>query len=459
MGKWRALSLVLIHIVFIIHLAQWLIVGLTLTPVEPSESMYTLRDGLVNAGFVFFVLAIGSTLVFGRFFCGWGCHIVAVQDLCAWVMMRAGVEAASLPVAPAAARAPGHGALYVRLAGGGARCHQAAFRRCAGAAAQAGSASPTSLPGVRAAFFTQDLWATFTQWYIAILFILVCAAATVYFLGAKAFCTYGCPYGGIFGPADLIAPGKIRVTDACEGCGHCTAVCTSNVRVHDEVRDFGMVVDPGCMKCLDCISVCPNDALYFGLGKPAILAKVRPGAEESAKKAKALKQARWDMTWPEELLALPLFVVLFQSYRGMFNQVPMLMAVAMGGLGVWGVWKSRRLFREANSRVHGFQLKRSGRILPWGYAFIAFTSLAMTIAGWSGYIRLTRLRAQLEYAKLDAPVDMVLRQDFEPSTDDLATCAGPAWTCFGRARPRPISRRHRRSLAWGDRPLLAIHGR
>ena len=31
-----------------------------------------------------------------------------------------------------------------------------------------------------------------------------------------------------------------------------------------------MVVDPGCMKCMDCISVCPNDALYFGFGKPTI---------------------------------------------------------------------------------------------------------------------------------------------------------------------------------------------
>ena len=31
------------------------------------------------------------------------------------------------------------------------------------------------------------------------------------------------------------------MTDACEGCGHCTAVCSSNVRVHAEVRDFGLV--------------------------------------------------------------------------------------------------------------------------------------------------------------------------------------------------------------------------
>ena len=33
-----------------------------------------------------------------------------------------------------------------------------------------------------------------------------------------------------------------------------------------------MVVDPGCMKCMDCVSVCPNDALYFGFGKPTLMA-------------------------------------------------------------------------------------------------------------------------------------------------------------------------------------------
>src|SRR5207244_4171 len=83
---------------------------------------------------------------------------------------------------------------------------------------------------------------------------------TVYFLGNKGFCTYACPYGGVFGLVDKVAPGRIRVTDACEECGHCTAVCTSNVIVHAEVKKYGMVVDPGCMKCMDCVSVCPNDA-------------------------------------------------------------------------------------------------------------------------------------------------------------------------------------------------------
>src|SRR5213076_1932146 len=104
------------------------------------------------------------------------------------------------------------------------------------------------MPAVANHLVTEEYWATFPSVWVAVPFLLVCGFATVYFLGAKGFCTYACPYGGFFGVADRIAVGRIRVTDACEHCGHCAAVCTSNVRVHEEVRDYGMVVDPGCMK-------------------------------------------------------------------------------------------------------------------------------------------------------------------------------------------------------------------
>src|SRR5439155_1233311 len=157
-------------------------------------------------------------------------------------------------------------------------------------------------PGWHAEFMTSELWKTFAPWYVAVPFFLVCGFAIVYLLGSKAYCTYGCPYGGFFGPADLVAPGKIVVNDDCNHCGHCTAVCTSNVRVHEEVRDFGKVVDPGCMKCMDCISVCPNDALYFGFAKPPALGGrrawklgARGGAEKKAKfRSRVYDLALWE---------------------------------------------------------------------------------------------------------------------------------------------------------------------
>src|SRR5206468_2843618 len=135
-------------------------------------------------------------------------------------------------------------------------------------------------------------WKTFPPVAIAALTFVSCGFVIVYLLGNKGFCTYACPYGGIFGPVDYLAPGKIRVTDDCNGCGHCTATCTSNVRVAEEVATFKMVVDPGCMKCMDCVNVCPNDALYFGFGKPSAVA---------LKQAAKRPRRSFDFTWPEEI--------------------------------------------------------------------------------------------------------------------------------------------------------------
>src|SRR5262245_30326177 len=290
----------------IAHIIQWRLMGKTISPIEPSETMYTLQNGFVNAGFIFFSLAILATLIFGRFFCGWGCHVLALQDLCGWLMKKCGIHPKPFrsrllvfgPLAlacfmflwPLAKRE-----IVKPLVG----------ERWTTLRLYLGEAGPR--PQLRAALTKTDFWETFATWSVALPFLAVCGFATVYFLGAKGFCSYGCPYGGFFAPVDALAVGRIRVTDACEHCGHCTAVCTSNVRVHEEVRDYGMVTDPGCMKCMDCISVCPNDALYFGFGKPALFT----GARTPSPKKPRFFPGLPDLTWPEEIACLILVVALF----------------------------------------------------------------------------------------------------------------------------------------------------
>src|SRR5690349_5813655 len=87
----RAAVLISLTLLMAAHYVQWRVSGQTVSPIEPSETMYTLQNGAINAGFIFFTLAIVATLVFGRFACGWGCHIVALQDLCAWLMKKIGI--------------------------------------------------------------------------------------------------------------------------------------------------------------------------------------------------------------------------------------------------------------------------------------------------------------------------------------------------------------------------------
>ena len=87
-ARWRAVSLLLVYVLMAIHIAHWKIAGKTLAPLELNEVMYTLELGIITAGFVFMVGVTIATAVFGRFFCSWGCHILALQDLSAWLLRK-----------------------------------------------------------------------------------------------------------------------------------------------------------------------------------------------------------------------------------------------------------------------------------------------------------------------------------------------------------------------------------
>ncbi|MEL6796995.1 MAG: 4Fe-4S binding protein, partial [Planctomycetota bacterium] len=414
MGKWRAVALGLIHVLIAIHIAQWLIMGSTLSPVEPSESMKTLELGVVNTGFIFFTLAILSTLIFGRFFCGWGCHVVALQDLCAWAMKKLGTKPK-----PFRSRL----LLFAPLLLGLYMFVWPTFKRFAllpalealQVASPIWLSEPAAIYGFESELIVEDFWATFPPWYIAIPFLGICGFACVYFLGSKGFCAYGCPYGGMFGVVDRVSPGRIVVSDACEGCGHCTAVCTSNVRVHEEVRDFGTVVNSGCMKCLDCVSACPKDALSFGFSTPAVLTKPRDEAAKSRQRRDARSPRRYDLNLREDAVIAGVAFLCFLGYRGMFNLVPMLMAVGMALVVAYLVWSAYRTLKLPNVRIQSVQLRTGGRVRPAGVMVILTASVSVVAAGWSASVNWMRWTAHLHHESLALPIAVAPRPEFDPS--------------------------------------------
>ncbi len=377
-AKWRVATLVAIHILIAAHVVHWLIFGRTLAPLEISEILRTLHHGVVTAGFVFMVAIVLSVLVFGRFFCGWACHLLALQDLCSWVTGRLGVA-----LRPARSRAlamvPFAAMLYLfawpqatRLLAG----ERASPFRIASDAEGWGS------------FVTEDFWRNLPGPWISILTLVVCGALIVLFLGHRGFCRYACPYGALFGLADRVAPSRIVVSGDCTQCGVCTAGCRSGVRVHEEVRRFGMIVNPGCIKDLDCIDRCPNGALTLGVRRPRPLLRRAAGSKLVP------------FSWPSEALIAAVALGTLLATRDLYGAVPFLLALAIGTIAAYCAAIALQLRTGAAVRLGPLRLRSRGSLTRPGRVFMAAMGVAGVIVLHSGVVRYHEYRGRLAFERV-----------------------------------------------------------
>ena len=418
--RWRVFALVMVHVLFIIHLIHWKVAEKTLSPVEPSESMFFIERGELNAGVIFFAVAILATLVFGRFFCGWGCHVVALQDLCAAGMKRIGIRpkafrARLLRWVPAIVAFEMFIFPFLKQRVLNPLIDDIDWRVWFD-----GLILPANFEwAVSDHLMTEDFWATFVGPAIAIPFLLICGFGVVYFLGSKGFCMYGCPYGAFFSGADRFSPGRIVANlDTCEKCGECTAQCTSNVRVHEEIRDWNKVVSSDCMKCLDCVSVCPTGSLSYGFAQPLVFSKTLTG--------KAPKKKRFDLTFREEIVLFILFFAVRYSWRGVWALVPMLMATGIAGCITFMAWKGYRTLRDRDVSLHKFALKRGGEIQGAGKVMVAIASLLLVFTAYLGVIKWNQEQADWQYQRLfarNASLDVFFAQEQPQVSEEVREIA------------------------------------
>lgn len=416
-GRWRAASLAGVYLLFGLHIAHWKLAGRTLAPLELNEVLYTLELGVVTAGFLFMLAAMVATAIFGRFFCSWGCHILALEDLCAWMLEKLRIRPKPIRsrvllwVPPAAMFYMFIWPQFERMLAGRSAAALRVLRDGQG----------------WASFVTEDYWRNLPGPWIATLTFLICGFAIVYVLGSRGFCTYGCPYGVLFRFADRFAPGRIRLVGDCDGCALCTAGCQSQVRVHEEVLRYGKVVNPACLKDLDCISACPKNSLDFGFTRPAPLLSWRHFRRP------------FDVTLAEDVLMAAAFVATLLVFRGLYDAVPFLMTLAIGVIVAYLAVVCWRLVCAPLVRLNNVELKRASRLTRSGVAFACGAAAFAAFFGHSAFIRWHEFQGQRAFDALRS-----MQEHGQPLPSELiATALGHFERCerWGLTRSTALYRR------------------
>lgn len=380
-SKWRAISLIGVYILFAVHIIHWKIADTTLAPLELNEVLYTIHLGIITAGFIFMGVTIVGSVLFGRFFCSWGCHILALQDASTWILQK-------LKIRPGQIRSrvfflvPTVAFLYLFVWPQVGRLVR-------------GDVYPTwrvlSLTDKEewASFLTNDYWRNLPSVPVTIVTFFTVGFLAVYLLGARGFCQNACPYGVAFGLADRLAPGKIKLSGDCNQCGKCTANCSSHVLVHKEIKEFGKVVNSNCLKDLDCVSVCPNDAIKFGFTKPSFF-KSLSSSDKNA----------YSFSIGEEVLLAFFTLVFIAIYRGLYDTIPFLLAVSLSVIFAFLSIIFIRLFKAEYVHIGKFTLRQGNTTKPAGKIFCVIMLFIFLFSGHSAYVHYHTYIGDREYNKI-----------------------------------------------------------
>lgn len=247
MQTWRTWSRIFLVLLVTVHLVTWYVLGVHAVGSIGIEALFSgLSRGVLNTGFVFWMLVLISVLLFGRAFCGWFCWFGGYLDLIEWgIGDRLKVK---LPrTMPLYLAVIPFVALFAKVYG---------------------SLLVNWFNGVPAPFIlnladTQPWGGQQTGVSILITFVLY-GPILLYFFGRHAWCRYLCPIGALLKIFNRIGIGKVRlVSEECNGCGKCNRVCEMQVDVLGNLKDRGQIVSSDCVRCLKCTDECPMGAIAF----------------------------------------------------------------------------------------------------------------------------------------------------------------------------------------------------
>jgi polyferredoxin len=292
-----------------VHLITWYAFGIHAVGSIGIEALFAgLSRGVINAGFVFWMLVFASALLLGRAFCGWFCWFSGYQELVAWSIG----DRFSIKI-------PRHVLLYfgvIPFVSLGLKVYSTWLVNW--------------LEGVPAAFTFNlanvEPWGG-QQTGVSILITLVLyGPVLMYVFGRRAWCRHLCPIGALLRVFSMVRPAKVRlVNDDCIGCGTCNRVCDMEIDVLGELNNYGEVRSTNCIVCFECTDECSQEAIAYTFRRPNTSLSPEAAVRAERQTSKRRKLSAFDVV----IALLWMSVVLAFSFAGLRQSAPQAIKVLM----------------------------------------------------------------------------------------------------------------------------------
>lgn len=369
--KWRIFAFVLLHGLIGLHLYLWYVAEWRLIGAIDMQELFRhlIEHNALTAGAVFFLLAIALGLLWGRYFCGWLCHIGQTYDLLAalYTKLKIPMHNYALRWGPIVAT----GILlwyFLREA-----ITNRLKRPPSGFVMDMGMTEPWELlPGWLAGSLTLGL----------ILLVLPVI------MGPRVFCRQLCPWGVLLGWTNRLSRLKVRRTGNCTMCGTCSTACPMDLDVSRLINTEFRVDRVGCTSCLQCVAACPTDALTLSL----------PSKENREPQKRKLLQPYTFVPVKEELVFWVLCIAMGWVYGGFYGQ-GIFFAFSMGLLSAWlTIWA----YKKARKKSSAGMLVLALLILGWGVVVKDGFAHAHFDMGRKAFLKQDFTHAQKHYERSDA---------------------------------------------------------
>jgi len=249
MQKYRVISFIVVHILILVHVLWFKNAVLGSFDFQEFFDRF-IGMGILNAGSIMVIFAFFSTLIFGRFFCGWLCHFGAVQEFAWWVFSKFGIKPKTIN-----SRLLTFLPLFVLFN----------FYIIPNLSK---ALNPNSDWQLSLNLAYPEVWTFLPGVVIGVLTFVVDGFLIVYFLGRKGFCRFVCPWGAFLKIPTSLSTFKVRKTGDCTNCNMCTSGCPTGIDVSYEINTFNKVINSNCTSCMICTSDCPEQALSYKFQNP-----------------------------------------------------------------------------------------------------------------------------------------------------------------------------------------------